>query len=344
MKQYVYSLLLVLPLAASAQPVLQVVQDFKVGTSAKYKKCAPVAPGANGAGITWNFTSLTALGGMDTLNVSYLAAGSTYAGANVLEKTSDSVSHYMNISGNTNQTVAYADSSVAGMNITNVYSNTALAMQRPLSYGLNVTDTFAGNLLFSGYTLPTSGFNTRNIDVTGYGILYVPGATYNDVLKVRVEHKQTSSIATPGPILVNLTIVSYMWFDAMHKSPLLRIDSMLVNGSPAPPVPNMARNSTSYLLSETYPQNIDNVYGSNISFNAYIKGTSLTLEANLSQNKTYNIAVTNLAGQTVFNAEFMPTSPLNQFDTGHDLPPAMYLITVQEKGNMLSAGTIKIIK
>lgn len=344
MKQYVYSLLLSLPLAASAQPVLQVVQDFKVGTSAKYIKCTPVSPGANGAGITWNFTSLTSLGGMDTLSVSYLAAGSTYAGANILEKTSDSVSHYMTISGNTNYTVAYADSSVAGMNLTNVYTNTALAMQRPLTFGLNVSDTFAGNLLFPPYTLPTSGFNTRNINVTGYGTLYVPGATYSDVLKVRVEHLQTSSIASPAPILVNLTIVSYMWFDALHKSPLLRMDSMMVNGSPSPPVPSTTQANTYYLLNETYPQNVDNVYGSDISFNAYIRGASLTLEGSLQQHKAYNIAVTNLAGQTVFAAEFKPTSSLYQFDIGHDLPTGMYLVTVQEKENMMNAGTIKIIK
>ncbi|MCD6062955.1 MAG: hypothetical protein K0R82_866 [Flavipsychrobacter sp.] len=341
MKQYVYSLLLVLPLAATAQPVLQVVQDYKVGTTIKYRKCSPVAPGANGAGINWNFTSLTALGGMDTLTVSYLAAGSAHAGANILEKTSDSVSHYMTISGTTNHTVAYADSSAAGMNASSVFTNTALSMQRPLSFGMNVTDTFSSTLMLLSFTLANSGINTRNISVTGHGTLDLPNGSYNDVLKVRVEHKQTNTFV---PYLVNLNMVSYMWFDAQHKAPLLQIDSIMVSGSPSPPVPNTTRNNTSYLIKETYPQNVNNVYGSQLDFNAFINGSSLTLEASLPANRDYRLSVTNLAGQTVYQAGFRSTTKLQQFNLGNDLPSGMYLITVHEKENISNTGTIKIVK
>jgi hypothetical protein len=336
MKAKLYALFLVsIPFASVAQPTVNTAEDYTIGMVVRYKQAANASPGPDGS-QTWNFSTLTPLGGSDTLTFSYLAAGSTYAGANMLERSSNKQDHYYNETGNTNHTVALIDSVSAPSTIINTYSNTALGIQRPLTYHLNVTDTFAGNLQYSSFNMPGTG--TRNLHVDGYGTLILPGnKTFNDVLRVRTEHTQTNA---SGPITVNVNVITYAWYDAAHKAPLLRIDSFMLGGTP--PVPAVNTPTTSYLIDETYPGNVAEI-NSGKSITASLAGQTLTVNGELSP-ATHELMLYNMEGRMLFRAEFPAKGNRQIFNTHADLPQGIYFITLSEKGSLKAPVTLKILK
>ena len=336
MKAKLYALLFAaIPFSAVAQPTVNTAEDYTIGMTVRYKQAGNMSPGASGA-QTWDFSTLTALGGNDTLTFTYLAAGSTYPGANILERSSNKQDHYYTESGNTNHTVALVDSASAPSPIVLSYSNTALAMQRPLTYHLNVSDTFTGSLKYATYTF--NGGGNRNLHVDGYGTLILPGnKTFNDVLRVRTEHVETNMA---GPITVNVNVVTYSWFDAAHKAPLLRIDSFMLSGTP--PVPTINTPTTSYLIDESYPGNVPDVtQGNSIAVN--LTGQTLTLNGNMS-SKQHEVVLYNLNGQMLFRSEFVPQGNAHSFTVAGDLPVGIYFVMITEKNSQATPATIKVRK
>lgn len=340
MKLYILPLLL-LPALAKAQPSIQLAQDYNIGTTITYRKCTPMAAGAAGASQTWNFSSLVPFTTKDTLTVSYVGPGSVYAGATILEKSSDSTYQYIKKGLLEDNTVAVADSSVAAGNLTVTFAaNNAVSAIRPLVFNLSYIDTFSCVLMYSGLSVPSSGINTRNFKVDGWGTLTTPAGTFNNVVRLRVVHAQVNSVTIPVPGSVNTNITTYMWFDAQHKAPLLRLDSTSIVSTPTGPSKNSA--TVVYLLKETYPSDVP-VMNGHIDFSAGFSNNQLILNGNFVASKEYETAVYTLSGQRMFAGSFTANGTRQAFNI-NEAAAGIYFVLVSEKGN---AGTLvcsKVVK
>lgn len=197
------------PYFVYGQPVVNNAEDFNIGMVLQFQKCSPVNinPGNAGANQVWDFSGLQPLPGITTewmVSPSSTPFGSAFPTANLVEKYSDGRFVYVNKSGNQNYLVGFADT-------TSPYPPTSfpdpmLFAQRPLVFGTVVTDTFtlAGS--------PATGIIT--IDPDAWGTLILPYGTFNNVLRVKITEVHPW-----------FTSIVYTWFDGVHASALLKMDS-----------------------------------------------------------------------------------------------------------------------
>ncbi|WP_276134197.1 hypothetical protein [Polluticoccus soli] len=319
-------------LSAMAQPTLNKVEDYTAGTKIKALNCQAIAAGTAGANQTWNFSALT---GTDTTTFTYLAnpASSPFPAANLVEKSSDSTYRFFNKTAAATYTVGITDSSSTSDNAMISYSNTALAMQRPLTYNATASDSFAHTITNGMFTIYGKGEVQMKVD--GYGTLVLPNGTYNNVLRVRMETNQKDSIGIPGNLTFITQLVSYAWYDNAHKAPLLRIDSNDVSGS--------ADVAVSYLLKEDYPVGIASISAKNIEFYAFFNGNMLDVNGAFESGKPYDLNVLDLAGRSIHAETFIASGAEKHLTLQNDAPAGIYIISVRQSDGS-AGGFIKVAK
>lgn len=170
-----------------AQPVISNAEDFSIGTVLKFQQCEPggVLPGNAGADQIWDFSDLSSL--PDTTIETMVSPGSTPSGndfpeANLTESYSDGRYVYVDKQTNGNYLVGFADPA-AGLTIH--YPNAMQFAVRPITFETNITDEFT--ISYSVNSLNFVGAGTVNILADGYGTLILPNATYENVLRLKVE-------------------------------------------------------------------------------------------------------------------------------------------------------------
>ena len=335
MKKLIYAILAVLPCAAFAQPTIQKAMDYKVGDTVKMVNSDHISPGAAGANQVWD---LSGLNSNDTTTFQYLAApsGTPFTGATIMEKSSDTSYQYMAKINGTMYLTGLADSSINGGGTEMIYPNTMLLIKNQLTYGLTATDTFTSNSTFGGFTMKGSG--TIKMEVDGYGTLKVPGKTYNNVLRVRVERNEVDTIPPPINMTFEIKMVSYMWFDTAHAAPLCRLDSNEFDGSPD--------QSATYMVPKpnTNPNAIADAKTFKADFTATFSRNQLILNSNFNKTKTYELAIFNIQGQKIMAEDFKPAGNTQTLDLNTEILPGIYTIYMQEKGNATSASIIKLAR
>ncbi len=210
----------------NAQPVLNQVEDFQIGTKViSYRmNDSGVGSGPSGTGITWDFSSLQLTS--DTIVQEIVHPGSTpygamFSGTDYVEKSSDGSYSYMQKLSSTSQMIGFVTS--AGLIIK--YHNPFVFFSRPFTYQDIIIDTSARSYTVAGDSLSGTGLSETIAD--GWGTLIVPGHTYNNVLRIKFtqEYADTSHISH---MVTHSRITSYAWFDTSHVSSLLKIDSVFI--------------------------------------------------------------------------------------------------------------------
>jgi hypothetical protein len=341
MKKCYTSLLLLLPFYMQAQPVITKMEQHSIGTSLVYgnTNSMNIAPGPAGANQTWDFSGLFI---QDTTKQWILPVSSTshsthYPNATAVRKilAANTEIRYEFTSATAAQTLllGFVDS-LSG----NVYKfpNPALYAIRPISYMTSQTDTYTTDYIM---TTTLTGVGTIKISGDGYGTLKLPGKTYNNVLRVKMELSQNDS-GSIGPQLytVKTTNLSYVWYDTAHKAALMKWDSTSIVSGTTP----MEIKNISYLLNESFT-GIEHRQTVLKDANAWINGNKLVLEPKLPQGHTYEVVLFNVSGQQVYASSFVTGNGLHVFDLGKEPGAGMYLVCLQDKLDG-SRYTIKLAK
>jgi len=207
---------------AYCQTKYQNIENFKLGTILTFQKCEPdkFDIGTNGKDVIWNFSNLKATN--ETATEWILAPGSTpeskdYPMTNLIEKYSDG--SYVFLKKDENKTYLLGfngeDSKIKIM-----YPQPVLIAKRPFSYGEKVSESYTTS--YTANDLKFSGKGMVSIEADGFGTLILPNNKYENVIRLKITQTQ-SDLLEKYNSTNETSIITYVWFDQMHNSALLKI-------------------------------------------------------------------------------------------------------------------------
>ncbi|MEI6488399.1 MAG: T9SS type A sorting domain-containing protein [Bacteroidota bacterium] len=289
-KKITLFMLAVIPTILSAQPTITNAENFSIGTVLTFQQCnsTGVSPGNSGASQTWNFSTLTSL---STTSVETMVTpastthGNLFPTSNLVEKYSDGTFVYVHATADSSYLVGYVDTV---NNYIIHYPNSLLFALRPITYSNLTTDAFSDIFSSSSYNFNGQGTSTINAD--GYGTLILPNGTYSNVLRLKITQNQTDTVL-PSHTLSNSNTISYVWFDGIHTSALLKIDSTHTG--------TYTSKSVEYLLNETI--GIEELTKNN-DFNLYPNPSSGQFTILLPSDNAI-ISVSDLLGQQILKTQ-----------------------------------------
>ena len=183
-----------------------------------------IYPGAAGAGITWDFSTLLDSVSSDTglaVLPSTTAAGVGFASSTYAVTTGASsiaTAYYTATSSKLSQNGIYA-SLTSG----STYTDPIDVMRYPFTYTNTYTDTYAGTIIFSSVPVATHGSVTVTCDA--YGTLKLPhGNTHTNVLRVHTTQQYIDSANLFGTGTIDtFQIETYTWYEPNYHSALMTI-------------------------------------------------------------------------------------------------------------------------
>ncbi len=214
----------------NAQTLTQANHAPIVGDSYQTVDCSTVGinPGGNGAGQTYNFSTISILSNTVTNNgvtVASTGSASSYPSASVAVQSGTFNSFYS--ASATNLSYWGGNIKVGGQNVTMVYSNAAPVAAYPLTLGTTASSSVAGTQT----SIAGAGTFTGMCSVTGAGTgtLMLPGGyTYNSILKVTTS--AALSFTTPfGPGTYSQN--KYDYYSSMQKYPILSITNETITSA-----------------------------------------------------------------------------------------------------------------
>ncbi len=223
MKKTLLSLSILFSVAASAQ-LTQANHAAMVGNSFGTNQCDSVAPGASGAGTTWNYSTLnihTASWAAKNY-VSAVSSNTLYPSAQVAVGSSANNTFYY---ASTASDLKYYGGNITanGVTATLSYSNPAIFATYPMSMGTSTTSTTSG-MVYVTNPFPTSFSFSGNCSATidGTGTLVLPAKTFTNVVRVMTSQTITASI--------NVNSINYDYYDiSISRNPLLTIATSTVS-------------------------------------------------------------------------------------------------------------------
>lgn len=303
--------------AAHAQPTIT-GNSNPVGNEYYWYINAPSvpAPGSNGSGITWDFSSLPI---STKTGIEYLPcpsaprcgdyAGSTYAAS---EGTSD-YSYWIADNNKLALNGVYA----AGVSFT--YSNPMEIIQYPFTYSDNFNDSFAASFLSGSYTFDRRGEAVVTAD--GYGTLRLPQATFNNVLRVHVLENYSDAFAGTTPYFY--TTNSYYWYAPGERSFLAKHTSISINGG----VPTEMF-SYSFRFPAGVPMEAD--MEDRVALFPNPASDLLRIRFGVAEATEVHISLMDMMGRPIRNTSFRASSAGQheaQLQTA-DLPTGLYLVRI----------------
>jgi len=331
MKQYFTILFLLSASFAMVQPKITRNENFPIGWKLIFRNIDPasLSTGKTGANQTWDFSSMTLLPD-STIELitdpAWTAGGKDFPDANMVEQYSDGSYVFVNKNDSENYMVGYMGN---GVKIN--YPKNILFGKRPMTYPDSFSRTYTARYSIQGLNYLYSGGGHIQTIVDGYGTLKLPGATYGNVLRLKISQSQKDT-TLPGGAIRSSTTISYVWFDETHYSALLKIDSTN-SGS------NISR-SAAYLLQEAMA-GIDPVKSLSTSVSATIKDNQLQIRSQLVQGAEYSVVLYNMLGQTIYSNRFIASgSPVETLHIPGQIK-GVYILNMQ--GTDTKYQGIKII-
>jgi hypothetical protein len=305
-----------------AQPVLSNSEFYHIGDVIKMVNCDPtgLTAGAPGAGLNWDFSSLTPSGGISTTTV-LNDTSTVFLTSNLLLILPNGDKEYMQ----ENSTDSYVNGITDhGTNATTYYYSYDKS-KRPVSYNTTYIDTYRVDV-------PSTTSGTGHLIQTGdaYGTIKLPTGTYNNVLRIKKTQTEVDTISTAPQTTIT---VSYLWFDALHSAPLFRIDSVI----------SLSGNSQTamYLVASTGVANLNSAPN---SYNGYLRNSELILTGSFENGKMYEVTLYSLIGTKILINEFIASGNSISFDIGRPISPGIYIVSITQKNNSVTREVIKVIK
>lgn len=223
--------------AVSAQPVIT-MQDLtpEIGTSSTMMTGIYSNPGDSGADQVWNLAGMFAQNGseIEYLNPTGLPQSEVFPEATHAFHSEDESNTYSYFSYDNDQMteIGYYSES-PNVTVLTTFSDPRTHLIFPLNYTDSFNDTFASetiNEIIVGQdtivnTLLEVGFHEAEVD--GYGTLTTPEATYEDVLRVKIESEVTYTVNTDGEEESSGERISttYQFYKAGISTPLVTLQS-----------------------------------------------------------------------------------------------------------------------
>ena len=276
-----------------------------------------VSKGASGAGVTWNFTTLTE-NAIDTAY--YVACDSTpycdsFAGSNIAETNSSGDYSYISTSATSYSFLGFY---TGGMAFPNIDPHDLL--HYPLSYGQNFADPSLQSF--------APGFYHKQLDSSYYdawGTLNLPGGvSYTNVARLHIVSYTTDSAVG---YLEHSRTESYMWLKTGLHYPVFYIayDTM-GSASGAPYVSQVF-----YTLSKN-PLSVKNVNEAHTKVYVFPNPATETVHIrfNLAEATAANVSITDVTGRRVATIESKLNNGTNDITCNtSELSAGLYIVTLQ---------------
>lgn len=283
-----------------------------------------VSPGNAGANQTWDLSSLTSTGTLTTT-----VASATNNGANLSFSTGSGSIAYYSVNSSAMEMVELYTS-----NTTITYSNGEKALQYPLTYNSNYTDTFRATFMSGGiYPAVRAGQNMLTVD--GYGTLILPNQTITDVLRINLQENYADTIDMAGsPYIINYSTNIYLWYRAGSHFPLANMTTANYGGQ-----------TTSYgtytAATNVGIARIEGVESITILGNPVQSQLNFLVEANDSKEIEYSLV--DLSGQVVYQTNTTTVLPgSNQLSINTDnLAKGMYALKISNGDAFISKLIVK---
>jgi len=311
------------PLQLSAQISTVKAEKYQHWMVVKTMDCNFKPPGTKGSAQTWDFTTLTPKAAGDTNKLKYMPRPSTlpFPNASMVMKDGTNYTFYEHKTDGVYELGTFDSSSLDTL----VYTNTRRIMKHPITYLEKYTDSFS---LVDGAD-SAKGIITDTVE--SFGVLKLPNATYNNVIRMRF-FDSMDGVISGNP--VTITRISYRWYDKDHSTALLTIDSIDIGG--------LASRETVYLLKED-PVLISDVDITPLQITAVFSGNNLLLTTGTAEGVRYDMALYNLFGQKIYTTTFNGGGR-QLFNTGTEVAAGIYVLTVNEHDNHTKAGILKLVK
>jgi len=253
-----------------------------------------INPGGNGAGQTYNFSTVSVLSNTVTntgVTVASTGSASTYPSAGVSIQTGTSNAFY----SSTASSLLYwgGNIKVGGQNITMAYTNAAPFAAYPMTLGTTTSSMVAGtNTSVAGAGTFTG---TSSVTGAGTGTMMLPGGyTFNNVFKVT--SITTMSFTTPfGPGTYNKN--NYDYYSPLSKYPLFSISNETITSALGTTTETLTLINNNYKtvgITEAGNQTLSNV---SVYPNPAKDNININFNNENAENASYEIV--NVLGQTV---------------------------------------------
>ena len=226
-KIYTTLLAAILVSGLNAQTLTQANNAPIIGDAYGTRQCdsTTISPGANGAGATWNYSTIAVR--TPTLNYAGVSAASTGSAASypsaavAVGQGANKYSFY----SSTATSLSYWGGNViiGGQNAVLSYTSPSCMANYPMSLGSSTTSTVGGSLTILGNNGTFTGTVTAN--ASGSGTLMLPSATFNNVLKVVTTQNFNATIPLGS---ATISMIRYDYYSAAAKYPMFTISTSTV--------------------------------------------------------------------------------------------------------------------
>lgn len=180
MKKTFTLLAMTLAFFSNAQPVIQYTNTINASTGASgtvFVGAKPTSPGPSGAGVTWNFSTLTltAVGTVSVMPPASTPFGTSFPSANwaaMITAGTNTLYSYNNIQPTFQDQIADNITATGGTTYT---PNPKRHLVFPFNYGNSYSDT---------YQCVSCSPGSFTVTYDAYGTLIINGKTYNNVARV----------------------------------------------------------------------------------------------------------------------------------------------------------------
>ena len=226
----------------NAQENYSNIEDFKDGTILVFQNCDTDTFEIDNVGknVIWDYSNLKNLDETTTqwiVSPKGINEAKDYPEATLVEKYSDGKYVFLKADKNKTYLLGFVDEK---SKIKIKYPQPVLIANRPFSYNEKISETYTTSYTVSG--MDFSGKGTVTIEADGFGTLILPNKTYTNTLRIKITQNQTDTLKQYNSIS-NTTLVTYVWFDTIHTSALLKMTETKSQYH--------SEKSIQYLLSET---------------------------------------------------------------------------------------------
>jgi hypothetical protein len=222
---------------SKSQTITKAANEPVIGDTENRKNydSAGVVPKATGAGQNWNFSTFTA--NTTTSSSVYTSTVGTpnatlFAGATVAENQgAGAYNYWRSVASPTTQfeSLGTYDPSLGGISFS--YTNPAIYVIWPASFGYSNTDTYGGPV--SGPSLNGSLSGTVTSSGSGTGSLTLPGGTQlTNVLQFKVVNNVVVNVTSPSPSTITSSGTDYYYYHSSQKFPLVTVSYQSQTGQP----------------------------------------------------------------------------------------------------------------
>jgi|SRR6218665_460535 len=320
--------------AALAQPTLTATGCNPVlGDGQTFTSTAYFAPGSAGAGQTWNFGSLTGTTGTPATVVTVASTpyAATFSGTSNIAINQGGGNYSFQKTSST----AYQNyGTVAGGTVIN-YSNPEDYVHYPFTYNNSFVDYWAATFTSGGYNFFRRGHTTVTADA--YGTLTTPMGTFSNVTRVHFVQDYQDSTNIGVPYVITYLNDEYFWYVNGTHAQLAATYTFTSSASGTPTTGGF------YLSAVTASVNENSEFVSSLNLFPNPATNNITIDLNLTENKSVTTTLYNAVGQQVQTAvttEGTTGSNIVAFDIS-ELPQGIYFAQILVDGKI--AGTKRFV-